>query len=136
MRIKFYKVIIILATLTVIGLILGYFLTKNYVFDSSIARYRLVEITRHKNVTKKVILFYTNFFGIRHWGMPNETNGEEYLKSIECPQTNCIFTHDKNYLSKTHFYDAIVFHVAEGWYALDLPKTRSSHQLYVASTLE
>lgn len=110
---------------------------QNYVFLSSIARYHLVQAK--KNVTndkEKIILFRTTFFTSENWLMPNLTNGYEYLKRINCPVSNCIFTHDKNYLSEPYLYDAIVFHAAQPWIAMDLPKTRSPHQSYVAVMLE
>lgn len=114
-----------------------YILVRCYVFESSIARYRLVQPKKHQNLNdKKVILFWTKFFNIPNWNMPNVTNDESYLKSLNCPVTNCIFTHDKNYFDETHMYDAIVFHGAESWLLLDLPETRNPNQLYVAAMLE
>lgn len=137
MRLRNQKILITLSLLlAAIGLLVIYSFIRNYVFESSIARYRLVQTTQSFNSSQKVILFWTNFFKIRYWSMPNETNGEEYLKSIQCPVTNCIFTHDKKYLEDTHKYDAIVFHSAETWWKLDLPTTRSPHQLYVSTSLE
>jgi alpha-1,3-fucosyltransferase len=82
----------------------------------------------------KIILFWNNFFDFEYWGMPRETNSKAFLDSINCPVTNCILTHDKNYLSAPELYDALVFH---GWdFAFDIPEKRSPHQLYVLATLE
>lgn len=130
------RTLINLSLLSAFGLFLTYTFIKNYVFESSIARFRIVQTTQLINNSKKVILFWNKFFESRYWMMPNETNGEEYLKSIQCPVTNCIFTHDKNFLDQSHLYDAIVFHSAEVWWNLDLPATRSPHQLYVSTILE
>lgn len=136
MRQKNRKILINLSLLAAIGLFLVYFFIKNYVFVSSVARFSLVQAAQPLNSSQKVILFWTNFFSIPYWMMPAETNDEEYLKSINCPVTNCILTHDKNFLDEPHLYDAIVFHSADPWYKLDLPATRSPHQLYVSAILE
>lgn len=98
------RTLINLSLLSAFGLFLTYTFIKNYVFESSIARFRIVQTTQPINNSKKVILFWNKFFESRYWMMPNETNGEEYLKSIQCPVTNCIFTHDKNFLDQSHLY--------------------------------
>lgn len=129
------KIIFALLILLTVCLIV-FSLVKNYVFESSIARYKLVKPAKHQLDNKKVILFWTKFFEYDYYGMPNETNGEEFLTSLNCPVTNCILTHNKKYLSSPHEYDALVFHGASTWVKIDLPQTRSPHQLYVLATLE
>lgn len=57
------------------------------------------------------------------------------LKSINCPVTNCFFTHNREYLSNVKDFDAILFHGAEVLIG-GVPPKRSSEQLYVYSNLE
>lgn len=85
---------------------------------------------------KKHVLFWTTYFEEKFWGMLNETYGKDFLNSINCPKTNCIFTHNKKYLKHHHEYDAIVFHSAENWAHMNLPATRSPHQVYVMASKE
>lgn len=111
-----------------------------YVLQSSIVRYKILKEysfteNRSHDHTKSV-LFWTPFFDIPYWGMPNETVGEEYLKAAKCPVTNCIFTHNKENKLQPHEHDAIVFHTAETWILMDLPATRSVDQVYVMATME
>lgn len=130
------KIFFVLIFLTAVLVLFIFKLVQSYVFDSSIARYKLVQPAKHKFSDTKIILFWTNFFEFSNWGMPNATNYEDYLKSINCPVTNCILTHDKKYLNSPHLYDALVFHGAESWKMVNLPETRSPHQLYVLALLE
>lgn len=89
------------------------------------------------NSKPKVILFWTKLFKHRYFDMPNETNYEDYLKFLKCPVTNCIMTHDKNYLSEPHLYDALVFHGGDPWLITEgVPKTRSPNQIYVFLMME
>lgn len=86
---------------------------------------------------KKHILFWTKFFDIKFWGMLTETYYEDYLKSISCPVTNCVFTHKKNLLKHHHEYSAIFFHDAEKWSRfMKLPETRNPQQVYVMASQE
>lgn len=107
-----------------------------FIQNKSFKRARLVKSTNHLSADKKVVLFANHFFDEPFLGMPNKTNGEEYLKSIQCQVTNCIFTHDKKYLPHPHLYDAIAFHTVEPWVRADRPQTRSSEQLYIFVLLE
>lgn len=84
----------------------------------------------------KYILFWTKYFLEKNWGMKTETYYEDYLKSIKCPVTNCVFTNNKNLLSHVHEYDALVFHGAESRMLVELPRTRSPHQIYIMGTKE
>lgn len=111
-----------------------------YVLQSSIIRYKILNeysLTENRSHDHtKYILFWTPFFDIPYWGMPNETVGENYLKATKCSVTNCVYTHNKKYKLQPHEYDAIVFHTAETWTYLDLPVTRSVDQVYVMATME
>lgn len=111
-----------------------------YVLQSSTVRYKLLNEyplaeNRSHNETKS-ILFWTKFFDIPYWGMPNGTVDETYLNAIKCPVTNCIFTTNKTHKLQPHEYDAVIFHAAETWMFLDLPATRSADQIYVMATME
>jgi alpha-1,3-fucosyltransferase len=84
-----------------------------------------------------VILFWTEFFGDKLWSMKNETYYESDLKQLGCPISNCIVTHDKNYLKSSHLYDAIIYHAPENWGKFpNIPLVRSSDQLYIMASLE
>lgn len=86
------------------------------------------------NVTKN-ILFWTKFFNNPDWYTGKDEAGEEVLKSVKCPVTNCFFTHNKNLLGDVRKFDAIAFHGPE--YRRDpLPTVRNPNQLYIFVSLE
>lgn len=88
----------------------------------------------YQNVTKNV-LFWTKFFNNPDWYTGKDDAGEEVLKSVNCPVTNCFFTHNKKLLKDITQFDAIAFHGPE--YRRDpLPTIRSPHQLYIFVSLE
>lgn len=136
MRKKVHYYLVLFILLLIFSYLSIYKIIENYVLEFSIARYKLVHLTTSKNNDTKVILFWNNFFVTEYWQMPNETNQNEFLKLINCPVSNCVLTHKKNFLSEPHFYDAIVFHGAETWFLVDLPELRSSHQFYVLASME
>lgn len=86
--------------------------------------------------SNKIILFWTKYFDIEFWGMDEETYREESLMSLNCPTTNCIFTHNKKHLENPEQYDAIIFHGSERWFNVDLPEKRAPNQLYIVATKE
>lgn len=107
---------------------------------SSVQRYKIVDNfqkSEGKPSESKIVLFWTKFFGDPYWDMPAEAFRSDFLESVECPVTNCIFTANRNFLNHEHEYDAIVFHAAE-WHFQhsDLPKTRSPHQVYIMGSKE
>lgn len=113
-------------------------LFHTYCLQSSITRYKLLSdysVTSDRG-DKKYVLFWTTFFDVPFWGMTKETYNENDLKEINCPQSNCVFTHRKNLLPNSHDYDAIVFHGAETWNFVDLPATRSERQVFVMASME
>lgn len=133
-RSKFIKVLFLAA----IALVLIIYI-NNYLFKSSNSRYVMLNnyvANESAERSSKVVLFWTKYFDIKFWGMNAETYHEEFLLSINCPKTNCIFTHNKNFMNHPEKYDAIVFHGAEKWFKVDLPKTRSPNQLYIIATKE
>ncbi|CAG9810435.1 unnamed protein product [Chironomus riparius] len=83
-----------------------------------------------KNESLRYILFWTKFFETENWGMGKKVLGEEFLKSLQCSVTNCIFSHDRGLLSSPADYDALIFHVGEPFDIYDLPATRSENQIY------
>lgn len=86
----------------------------------------------------KYILFWTRFFNNSDWvtGATDDA-GEEILKSMNCPVTNCVFTHNHSVLNDIKKYDAIVFHAPEQTTRIEsMPKSRSMQQLYVMASLE
>lgn len=133
---RYFKLAFIFAGifLTIIGVNLLY----SYCFMSSVARTKML----HDNAVSrsdrpKHVLFWTTFWEVPHWYMLKETYREEDLKTLfRCPYTNCVFTHQKDLLPHPHEYDALVFHGAEPWGLMNLPKTRSTHQNYIFATME
>ncbi|CAO1397377.1 unnamed protein product [Diamesa serratosioi] len=107
-------------------------------FQPSINRYQIIEDHLIKFTSEKVkyIALWTPFFDVKNWGLGNETVGKEWLKSIKCPRTDCVFTNNKDLLDHPHAYDAIVFHGAENWKMLELPKTRRTSQYYIMASME
>lgn len=83
------------------------------------------------------ILFWTMFFHNRDWvtGDSDEA-GKEILESINCPVTNCFFTHNHTLLSDVTEFDAIAFHTPEYFKKSSMPSSRSPRQLYIMTSLE
>lgn len=104
----------------------------------SINRYQIVEdyLIKHTIDKVKYVALWTPFFSEKNWGLGNVTVGNEWLKSINCPRTDCVFTNNKKLLDQPHLYDAIVFHGAENWKLLKLPKTRRASQFYIMASME
>jgi hypothetical protein len=136
-RFKLKLAMVICCVFALVIILINLFHT--YCFESSVLRYKLLseyKIESDKVFEKKVVLFWTKFFDVKHWGMKKETYYPEDLKMINCPETNCVFTHHKNLLDHSHNYDAIVFHGAESWNFLDLPQTRKSSQIFIMASME
>lgn len=116
----------LLSGLGFILVLIKYF--RDHVLESSVNRYTILNdfVSKRDESDKKYILYWMKFFGEE---FKNKTN-ENYLESIGCPVTNCIFTENKS-LMNHHEFDAIIFHAAESWKLMDLPETRSPHQVYV-----
>lgn len=110
--------------------------------DSQVDNYILsvpftnVERTSQRNESLKYISFWTTWWYFPLWYMGKEIQGEEYLKSIECPVTNCVFTHDRKLLPKPTDYDALVFHVGDCLDIDDLPSARRHDQYYIVADEE
>ena len=83
----------------------------------------------------KTILFWTRFFNHHDWYADKNGNaGEEILKSVNCPVTNCYFTHDRKYLKNVTEFDAIMFHGPE--VMQKIPQHANPNQLYIFVSLE
>jgi len=81
------------------------------------------------------ILFWTKFFGHDDWYAEADGNaGVKTLKSVNCPVTNCFFTHNHSYLSNKADFDAIMIHGPE--YLHDIPPHFSPKQMYIFVSLE
>ena len=91
-------------------------------------------IRNENNKTLKHILFWTSFHESENWNM--KTQGEEYLKAVNCPAINCIFTSNRKLLSSMTDYDALVFNVGESFDIYDMPTTRSDKQVYIMANQE
>ncbi|KAL7011765.1 hypothetical protein ACKWTF_014435 [Chironomus riparius] len=118
-------------TFIVITIITLVFIIINYLI--LFKHYKTTEIKVHnspKNESLRYILFWTKFFETENWGMGKKVLGEEFLKSMQCSVTNCIFSHDRGLLSSPADYDALIFHVGEPFDIYDLPATRSENQIY------
>lgn len=134
-RLKIAVVLTLLA-LSLIFLIARH-LYHEYSLESSISRYKLLnDFSETSRPTTKSVLFWTQFFTFPYWGMHKATYDEVDLKAMGCSKTNCVFTHNKKHLSRPHEYDALIFHGAEMWNLVDLPATRSPHQVYVMMSKE
>ncbi|CAG9810437.1 unnamed protein product [Chironomus riparius] len=92
--------------------------------------------TSQRNESLKYILFWTTWWYFPLWYMGKEVQGEEYLKSIDCPVTNCVFSHDRHLLPRPTDYDALVFHVGDCLDIDDLPSARREDQFYVVADEE
>jgi len=83
----------------------------------------------------KNILFWTRFFNNPDWYTGKDEAGEEVLKSVQCPVTNCFFTHNKELLGDIRKFNAIAFHGPE-FRRSPLPDIRSPEQFYIFVSLE
>lgn len=92
---------------------------------------------RHVNDTK-FVLFWSRFYNMPTWGIPLESYGEDYLKSLNCSHTNCILTHKRDFLNNTLYYDAVIIHGCEQFNGalVDIPDIRNPHQLYIHANHE
>ncbi|KAL7040042.1 hypothetical protein ACKWTF_000237 [Chironomus riparius] len=103
-----------------------------------IMRHHDASVIQHMNEEQlqvKNILFWTKFWNKTSWYLGSDEAGKELLESLNCPVTNCFFTHNRTYLSNVTQYDAILFHGAQ--YLKDQPPNeRASDQLYVFANLE
>ncbi|XP_070490937.1 alpha-(1,3)-fucosyltransferase C-like [Chironomus tepperi] len=70
--------------------------------------------------------------------MDAETVGRDYLKDVDCPVINCVFTHNRDYLPSSTDYDAIIFHVGEAKNGSEWnePRFRRYDQVYVMANKE
>lgn len=114
---------------------------KNY-RDQQIDNFKLyvpfnnIPKTQHKNDSIKYILMWTSWWFFENWQMGAKLIGEEYLRSVECPVINCIFSHNRSYLPQPTDYDALVFHVGDFISIDDLPEFRRDDQIYVMANEE
>jgi hypothetical protein len=144
-RFKLISIVIIFTTLTTFYY--GYkFYEPTDKAEKISGKFSMAEITSkiYKNQEgkikkpqkKKNILFWTRFMGDTYWTTGDtEEAGEEILKSVQCPVTNCFFTHNHNLLGGETKFDAIIYHYPE-LRKFQWPKKRSQNQLYIMTSLE
>ena len=82
------------------------------------------------------ILFWRHFFHIPHnWYAEENGNADKKtLESVNCPVTNCFFTHNHRYLKNLADFDAIMIHGPEKFYII--PPHYSPKQLYIFASQE
>lgn len=81
------------------------------------------------------ILFWTTFFNQNTWySEENRIADDESLKSVNCPVTNCFFTHNHSYLNNMADFDAIMIHGPE--HLDEIPSHFSNKQLFIFVSLE
>jgi len=98
--------------------------------------FKNIPTTEHRNDSIKYILFWTSWWFFQNWQMGAEVLGEDYLRSVDCPVTNCVFSHDRNFLPEPTDYDALVFHVGDFIDIDDLPEFRRDDQIYIMANEE
>lgn len=100
--------------------------TNFFIHDPSILKLKnSLKIPKHKYFKIKFTVWY----------LGGDQLGEDILKSIGCPATNCFFTHNRQYLKNYTDFDVVLFHASE--YLDDkIPPLRSPKQLYVFNVLE
>jgi hypothetical protein len=92
-------------------------------------KFSMVYEKQRKNDSRIYMLFWSHYFGLNDWGHGIETMTEEYFKDLECPETNCVFTHKTDLMPNIYDFDAVIFNIWEKDFSL--PKLRSPHQLYI-----
>ncbi|KAL7011759.1 hypothetical protein ACKWTF_014432 [Chironomus riparius] len=92
--------------------------------------------TSQRNESTKYILFWTSWWNFDYWHMGASVLGEDYLKSIDCPVTNCIFSHNRTFLPQSTDFDALIFHMGSMNDIDDLPAFRRDDQIYIVANEE
>jgi hypothetical protein len=83
----------------------------------------------------KMIVFWTSLYLVPFWGLEKETFNETDLQALKCPVTNCIITHRKN-MTNVENFDAVIFHVGNGYHWEGAPEVRKPSQLYIMASYE
>lgn len=108
--------------------------TTESLTSTTTRRYTMVSEEQSKNDSQIYILFFNGCFGLPFWGLGKETLLEDDLKSVNCPHTNCVFTHKPDLIKNIHDFDAVIFNV---WYPdSTVPLTRTSRQHYIFAANE
>jgi hypothetical protein len=88
----------------------------------------------------RTVLFYTNFWKNKYWHIGFETVGSDHPQMKMCSKKNCIFTHNKQYLSNFSEYDALIFHSGGSWKIKGkywkIPEHRKPNQIYIVAVQE
>lgn len=79
----------------------------------------------------KYILLWTRFDGDVNWGLEQNFLDSKFFKRIKCPETRCVIT-SKTKLKPYEEFDAVLYHVGEGWGWFPSPAKRNLNQRYVA----
>lgn len=124
------KIKIMIVLLLAITALFMYNSPKTFVVPDEIDSMELYNPNKTKN-----ILFWTEFFQHHTWYSKKSGDvGKETLESVNCPVTNCYFTHEKGYLKNVTEFDAIMFHGPE--FIPSIPHHANLDQLYIFVSLE
>lgn len=99
--------------------------------------FKMVHDWKPKKNATKYILFWGPYILKSYWGHgENDTNilDPNHLISRKCPETNCHFTHDVNFLPSILDFDAVIYNCFNK--KLTFPELRSPHQLYIMTANE
>ncbi|XP_014100662.3 alpha-(1,3)-fucosyltransferase C-like [Bactrocera oleae] len=99
------------------------------IFTRNNARNAIFRTSKLSSSQDIVVLFWTDFFEDKRWTLPADT------LHAKCPQTNCIFTNQHDFLPSIVDYAAIVFHTACN-FSNGTPQQRSPNQSFVFAQLE
>lgn len=117
----------------------AFFMFLVFIFMHSEQVQKLERVKRRSilKIDTKVVLFWFEMFGYFSWYMGESPEaGEDLLKSVECPVTNCFFTHDHNFLEKVTEFDAIFFHIPDNMNQMSMPDVRNENQIYIMASKE
>jgi hypothetical protein len=96
-------------------------------------RYIMLYDDKPKNDSKIYILLATNTTKSPLWNLGKDIVGEDELKSVNCPVSNCVATFNNNTIDYGDF-DAVVFNAH--YDILDAPPIRRPRQQYIMASIE
>lgn len=111
-----------------------YYTIQNRQINFPVYTVKYVEHKRHKdqNYTHRILIWTENSENDK-WGLFGRTINSNFFN--ECPFKNCIITENRTYMEHYKF-DAVFFDAVEFHERMQLPKTRSPHQVYLFGITE
>jgi hypothetical protein len=145
------KILVMLCILTVFYMILREFIETSGDFrrfglkqktkiiqevkvSGSYHNFTMVYRKREKKNSTIYALFWSHYLTVKDWYHHTEPMDQNHLKKLNCPQTDCVLTHNVDLLPNILDYDAVIFNLYQ--HDIPFPEIRSPHQLYIMTSNE